>query len=74
MYKIWEQRNLAIWLPIVFGSKTYLWMKKYNIVVIVFSFNFEGEMNFNSIMCIWKKMCLKEIWIHFWCFELLCSF
>jgi hypothetical protein len=27
-----------------FWIKTYLWMNKYNIVVTIFSFDFEGEM------------------------------
>jgi hypothetical protein len=29
-----------------FCSKLHIWMKKYDIVVIVFNFDFEGEMNF----------------------------
>jgi hypothetical protein len=37
--------------------------EKNDIVLIVFSFDFEGEMNFFcSSMCTWKKMWLKEIW------------
>jgi hypothetical protein len=49
-----------------FGSNLYLWMKKHSIVVIVFNSDFEGEMC--RIMCTWKRMCLKEIWVEFWCF------
>jgi hypothetical protein len=29
-----------------FGSKISIWMRKYNIIVIVFNFDFEGEMNY----------------------------
>jgi len=61
--KMWYQ-TLAKWLPILFGSKlTYLWMKKYNIVVVVFNFDFwKWNELFSSIMCTWEKMCLKKIW------------
>jgi hypothetical protein len=40
-----------------FCSKTYLWMKKYDIVVIVFSSDFEGEMNFFVPLCVHEKEC-----------------
>ncbi len=58
------QINMAKWLPIVFGSKlTYLWMKKYHIVVVVSNFDFwKWNELFNSIMCTWERMCLKTIW------------
>jgi hypothetical protein len=36
----------------VFGSDIYLWMKKYNIVVIIFNFDFEGEMNYFVPLCV----------------------
>ncbi len=49
-----------------FGSNLYLWMRKHNIVVIFLRFDFEGEMC--RIMCTRKRMCLKEIWVEFWCF------
>jgi len=62
--KMRYQINMAKWLPIVFGSKlTYLWMKKYNIVVVVFNFDFwKWNELFSSIMCTWERMCLKKIW------------
>jgi len=50
--KMWQQVNMAKWTPIVFGSKTYLWMRKYKIVVIFFSFDFEGEMNYSIPLCV----------------------
>jgi len=31
---MWLQENVAKRLPFFFGSKIYLWMRKYNIVVI----------------------------------------
>jgi len=34
---MWQQANVANELLIVFGSKTYLSMRKYNIVAIIFS-------------------------------------
>jgi hypothetical protein len=40
-----------------FGSKFYFWMKKYNIVVIVFSFDFEGKMKQNP----WKVFNLLQV-------------
>jgi hypothetical protein len=40
-----------------FGSKFYFWMKKYNIVVIVFNFDFEGEMNYLVPICVHEKEC-----------------
>jgi hypothetical protein len=40
-----------------FGSKFYFWMKKYNIVVIVFSFDFEGKMNYLIPLCVHEKEC-----------------
>jgi hypothetical protein len=39
-------RKLGKMITHFFGSKTYIWMRKYNIVVIVFNFDFEGEMNY----------------------------
>jgi len=32
-------------------------MKKYNIVVIVFNFDFEGEMNYLVPLCVHEKEC-----------------
>jgi hypothetical protein len=32
-------------------------MKKYNIVVIVFNFDFEGEMNYLVPLCVHEKGC-----------------
>ncbi len=40
-----------------FGSKFYFWMKKYNIVVIVFNFDFEGEMNYLVPLCVHEGEC-----------------
>jgi len=39
-----------------FCSKIYLWMRKYNIVVIVFSFDFEGEMNYSLPLCVHERV------------------
>ncbi len=52
-----------------FCSKTYLWMRKYNIVVIGFSSNFENEMCYLVPLSVHEKeKCLKEIQVEFWCF------
>jgi hypothetical protein len=48
---MWQQENVEKRLPIVFGSKTYIWTKKYNSVVIAFNFDFEGEMNYLIPLC-----------------------
>jgi hypothetical protein len=39
-----------------FCSKIYVWMRKYNIVVIVFSFDFEGEMNYLLPLCVHERV------------------
>jgi hypothetical protein len=45
-----------------FGSKNYLWLKKYNIVVIIFSFYFEGKMNHLVPLCVHeRKFALKNM-------------
>jgi hypothetical protein len=54
-------KKVKKWLPIFFGSKIYLWMGKYNIVVIVFSLNFAGEMNCLIPLCVHEKVYLKDI-------------
>jgi hypothetical protein len=35
-------------------------MKKYDIVVIVFNFDFEGEMNFLVLVCVHEKNVIKR--------------
>jgi len=40
-----------------FGSKTYLWMRKYNIIVIIFSSDFKGEMNCLVPLCVHEREC-----------------
>jgi hypothetical protein len=55
-------KKMKKWLHIVFDSKNYLWMGKYNIVVIVFNLNFEGEMNCIIPLCVHERMYLKDIW------------
>ncbi len=40
-----------------FCSKIYLWMGKYNVVIIVFNFDFEGEMNFFVPLCVHAREC-----------------
>jgi hypothetical protein len=57
---MWLQETMVKWLPIVFGSKIYLWMRIYNIVVIVFSFDFEGEMNYLVPLCVHERECASK--------------
>ncbi len=54
-------KKIGKMVPIVFGSKTYIWMRKYKIVVIVFSFDFEGEMNCLIPLCVHEKKCITNI-------------
>jgi hypothetical protein len=58
--KMWLQENVAKWLPIVFGSKIYLCMRKYNIFYIVFNFDFVDEMNFFVPLCVMKENVLEK--------------
>jgi hypothetical protein len=55
-------KKMKKWWPIIFGLKVYLWMKKYNIVVIVFNSDFEGEMNCLIPLCVHERVYLKNIW------------
>jgi hypothetical protein len=54
---MWLQKNVEKWLPNFFGSKTYIWMKKYNIVVIIFNSNFESEMKILIPLCVHERKC-----------------
>jgi hypothetical protein len=45
---MWQQANV---ITHFFCSKTYLWMRKSNIVIIIFNFHFEGEMRCLVIVC-----------------------
>jgi hypothetical protein len=43
-----------------FWFKKKIWMKKYNIVVIVFSFDFEGEMNYLVPLGVHERECVLK--------------
>jgi hypothetical protein len=50
--KMWQQENVEKWLPFFFCSNTYIWMRKFNIVV---NFDFEGEMNHLIPLCVHER-------------------
>jgi hypothetical protein len=44
-------------ITLFFVSKIYLWMKNYNIVVIVFNSDFESKMNYLVSLCVHERQC-----------------
>jgi hypothetical protein len=45
----WHQENMVEWLSIVFGSKGYTRMNKYNIIIIIFKSNSRFDLKISNI-------------------------